>query len=105
MKFQTEEVIELSFDDLVAFASRQFQPFPIEDRHLTVSLMNQFRLLQLPHDDGDAGAISAEHMREEFLRPGKTVHTPTLLRKQKPARETLLHRMKAVANGRLRNLR
>src|SRR5271170_7585394 len=55
--------------------------------------------LQNAGGHGDAGAASAEHVREKFLRQGHDVSAEAVLAHQQPARQALVHFMHAIAGG------
>ncbi len=94
----------LLFDRGVAFAGGFFQPAAVVNSDAAAIVGDEAGLLQDAGGDGDAGAPSAEHVREKFLSERHDVSAESILTHQEPTREAFVHFVQAIAGGDVRGL-
>src|SRR5688572_18615411 len=99
-----EQPVELGFDDLITFAACRLQSLTVEDRDVAADVTNQPGLLQAPGRLGDALAASSQHVGDELLGEQQFHRPYPVVCEQQPAAESLLDRVKAVADGGLGDL-
>lgn len=88
----------------VAFASGRFEAYPIEDRDAPPCATNKTCPLKNAGCNRYAGALNAQHCREEFLRKRKCVRAGAIMGNQEPSTIALPEGMKPVASRGLREL-
>src|SRR5690349_16108152 len=94
-----EQTIKLGFDDLIAFAACRLQSLTVEDRYVAADVTNQTGLLQALGRLGDALAASSQHVGDELLGEQQFLQPHPVVGEQQPAAESLLDRVKAVADS------
>jgi hypothetical protein len=94
-----EQPIKLGFDDLIAFAACRFQSLTVEDSDVAADVADQPGLLQAPGRLGDTLAASSQHVGDELLGEQQFRRPYPVVCEQQPAAESLLYRVKAVADG------
>jgi len=92
-------------DHLIAGARGRLEPNEIQDLDPSAVVADQFAPLQFAGGLRNALAPQTEHMRQEVLRQGKVIGCHPLTGHEQPARQACLRVVKAVACGRLRDLR
>src|SRR5215204_2594644 len=94
----------LCFHHPVAFAGGRLKPAAVEDGHLPACVANHLLLLKETGGPRHHGAGHAEHHRQELVLHLEHVTRRVVVRHQKPAREAFIHRVRADAGRRLRDL-
>ena len=94
-----EQPIKLGFDDLITFAACRLQSLTVEDCDVAADVANQPGLLQASGRLGDALAASSQHVGDELLGEQQFHRPHPVVGEQQPAAESLLDRVKAVADG------
>jgi len=72
---------------------------------MTPAVLDESEVLQMPGGHSDALTPSTQHVCNELLGHQQFGATNSVLAKEQPSAETLFDRVKAIAHGRLGNLR
>ena len=99
-----EQPIKLGFDDLITFAACRLQSLTVEDRDVAADVANQPSLLQVTGCLRDTLAAPSQHVGDELLGEQQFRRPHPVVSEQQPAAESLLDRMKAVADSGLGDL-
>src|SRR5208282_5897119 len=99
-----KERLELGPHRTVAFAGRIFEPRLVHDSYATTRVLDQASLLQRARGNRYAGAVHAEHHRQEFMGQWKRLCQRAVVGDQQPATTALLQRMQPIAGGSLHEL-
>src|SRR5580692_11746297 len=96
--------IFLQTNNLIAFAGGSFQLGFAQNGYISPSVGDHSRSLQNARGYADRGTPRSEHLRQKFLRQGKSLTTNSIMTHQQPPRQSLFNVMKAVASGQLGGL-
>src|ERR1044072_2156422 len=94
----------LCFDHPIALAGGRLKPAPVEDGHLPPCVANHLLFLEKAGGPRHYGTGHAEHHRQELVLHLELAPRRVVVRHQQPAREALVHGMRADAGRRLRDL-
>ena len=100
----SQQAVKLSLADRVALAGLFFEARPIQDRHVSATIFDEFPMLQPGGNFGHAGAPNTEHHPQKFLREQELIRVRAIVRHQEPAAATLLDGMEMSARRRLCHL-
>src|SRR5215207_4499263 len=89
----------------VALATGRLQPVSVEDGHTPARVANHILPLETAGGPRDHGAGHAEHRRHKLVLHLELVPRRVVVRHQQPARESLVHLVRADAGRRLSDLR
>ena len=99
-----EQALELCPDHRVAFAGCLLQRLPVQHFNRATAIPDHACLLQNSCSNTHRRPSRPKHLREKFLRQQDRFISHSIMRHQDPPSEALLHRVKTVAGGCLRNL-
>ena len=95
---------DLQLHDAVALAGCFFQSSPVDNLYISATVGDESRFLQHPGRHGHAGASSAQHLRQKFLRQGHRIRSDPVGAHQQPPRQSLIHFMQTITGGNLCDL-
>jgi hypothetical protein len=101
--FEAELAVQL-LDYGVAFARGHFEFVAVHDVDSGAAVLDGFALLQYSGSEGDTWSVGAEHGGKKIVRERETARADAVVGHEEPAGEALLHFMKAIARGGLRDL-
>src|SRR5271168_1102364 len=96
-EWRPQQAVKLSLADRVALAGLLFEASPIQHRHPSATIFDEFAMLQFGGHLGHAGAPNTEHHAKKFLREQKLIRVRAIMRRQEPAAASLLDGMEMSA--------
>src|SRR5437762_3172860 len=68
-----EQLLKVSLNRPVTFATRRFQSLPVENLQLAPAVANQTRPLETDRGHGNAVSMSPQHLRKKLVRDLKLI--------------------------------
>jgi hypothetical protein len=102
--FVVDEFFLFFLNDGEAFAGGALEPIVVDDLDFAAPVADDALRLHRLGDHPDAGALNAEHLREEFLRQGQMLVARALAHHGQPAAQARFDGVKMIADAGLRDL-
>jgi hypothetical protein len=94
----------LILDQSEALTRDLLQPVGVENCDMSVSIPYQTSLLKRTGRHGHSRTAEGQHHRQKLLREWQIIGANPMARQQQPSRAALVHGMRAIAGGGLRDL-
>ena len=99
-----EQSVVFVVDDFITLADGDFQTLPVNHRHRSALVGNQFSFGEFLRRQRNAFAPHAEHIGNKVVRHHQFVRVEAVVTQEQPTAKLLFERVETIANGGLRNL-